>query len=66
MNCFLGLVIASLGLAFVHEWHPKPTLSIRELTIKSDTVVVAAPADPSTPGRFKALKILMGTARKGR
>jgi hypothetical protein len=64
LNCFLGIVAASLGLAEVSAWHPQPTLPIRDLVIASETVVVAGPAEPSVPGRFKTLKILMGTALK--
>jgi len=64
LNCFLGIALASLGLAEVHVWHPQPTLPIRQLIITSETVVVAKPTDPSAPGRFKAVRILLGTALK--
>jgi hypothetical protein len=39
-----------------------PTLPLRELTIRADVVVIAAPLDATTPGRFRVRELLKGAS----
>ncbi len=39
-----------------------PTLSLRELTVRADVVVVAAPLDVRTPGRLRVRELIKGAA----
>ena len=62
----LKWVLCIAGTSGAQIW-PERVLAgipVRELVVHSETVVVAAPADPTTPARYKALRVLLGTAIK--
>jgi hypothetical protein len=62
VNRPLLIVGASLWLVAAARAHTPPTWPMRELIVRSETVVLATPADPTAPARFKAIRVLLGTA----
>ena len=59
-----ALFLPAPAFAEIRVARIEPGAPVRELTVQSTTVVVAVPVNPTIPGRFKVLRVLLGSGRK--
>lgn len=59
MRCFAAVLLVLSAVVPTQAQEVRP-LSLRELTYRADTVVLAVPLEPTAAGRFKVTQVLRG------